>query len=616
MNDNSPDTNLLEVLKKSLALFKKSDQKKLAWITAIQILLSALDLVGVVIIGLISALAVNAITVGTPGNRLASFLAVLQIDGLTPQIQASILAITATTILVLKTLISLTLTKRSLYFVNLKAANLSTHLIRKFLNRPLQEIQQNTMYQSLYNLTTGVQAIGTGIIACSISMIADFALLVVLLVVLVIVDPIVAITSVSVFTFAGLLLYKLIQVRAQTIGSETASLSVENSNSIIEIFEGYREAVVRDRRTFYANKIGIERVNLAKLNAENAFLPQVSKYVLEIAIVLTGLLVSGLQFITNDAYRAVGVISIFMAASSRMGPAFLRIQQSAITFRTSLGLAQPTLQLIDELKNVVELETYPDGVAQHAQFEHQGFVPDIVIKNLTVNYPGKPNPAISDLNMVVKSGSVVALVGSSGAGKSTLVDCLLGILKPTRGSVMISGRDSLDAIRSWPGSIGYVPQQVFISRGTVLENVALGYDIAEVDEQRVSECLSRVQLLDYFESLPEALQSKLGDFGSGMSGGQRQRLGIARALYTNPKLLILDEATSALDGQTESEVSKAIQDLKGEVTLILVAHRLSTVRSADQVHFLSAGNLVTSGTFDEVRAAVPEFDQQAKLMGL
>ena len=278
MNDKSSNTNILEVLKKSLALFKKSDQKKLAWITAIQILLSALDLVGVVIIGLISALAVNAITVGTPGNRLASFLAVLQIDGLTPQLQASILAIIATTILVLKTLISLTLTKRSLYFVNLKAANLSTHLIKKFLNRPLQEIQQNTMYQSLYNLTTGVQAIGTGIIACSISMIADFALLVVLLVVLVIVDPIVAITSVSVFTFAGLLLYKLIQVRAQTIGSETAALSVENSNSIIEIFEGYREAVVRNRRTFYANKIGIERVNLAKLSAENAFLPQVSKY--------------------------------------------------------------------------------------------------------------------------------------------------------------------------------------------------------------------------------------------------------------------------------------------------------------------------------------------------
>jgi ABC-type multidrug transport system fused ATPase/permease subunit len=616
MNDKPTNTNTLEVLKKSLALFKKSDRKKLAWITAVQVFLSALDLMGVVIIGIISALAVNAITVGTPGNRLSSFLALLQIDALSPQLQASILAITATLILVLKTLTSLTLTKKSLYFVNLKAANLSTHLIRKFLNRPLQEIQQNTMYQSLYNLTTGVQAIGTGIIASAISMIADFALLVVLFVVLVLVDPIVAITSVSVFTLAGLLLFKLIHVRAQTIGRRTADLSVENNNSIIEIFEGFREAVVKNRRTFYADKIGIERINLAKLNAENAFLPQVSKYVLEIAIVLTGLLVSSLQFITNDAYRAVGVISIFMAASSRMGPAVLRIQQSAITFRTSLGMAQPTLQLIDDLKNVVELESSSEGVAEDAQFEHQGFVPDIVIENLTVGYPGKLNPAISDLSMVVKPGSVVALVGSSGAGKSTLVDCLLGILKPAKGSVLISGRDSLDAIRTWPGSIGYVPQQVFISRGTVLENVALGYDIAEVDETRVSDCLSRVQLLDYFQSLPDALQSKLGDFGSGMSGGQRQRLGIARALYTNPKLLILDEATSALDGQTESEVSKAIHDLKGQVTLILVAHRLSTVRSADQVHFLSAGRLVTSGTFEEVRAAVPEFDQQAKLMGL
>lgn len=210
----------------------------------------------------------------------------------------------------------------------------------------------------------------------------------------------------------------------------------------------------------------------------------------------------------------------------------------------------------------------------------------------------------------------MAIVGLSGAGKSTLVDCMLGILEPSSGEVLISGRKPLDSINRWPGAIGYVPQKVFIANGTVLENVALGFNPLQVSEDRVRECLAKVKLLDFVESLPHGLATELGDFGSRLSGGQRQRLGIARALYTNPKLLILDEATSSLDGQTEKDVSRAIEELGGGVTVILVAHRLSIVRSASQIHYLSAGVLEYSGSFEEVRAEVPDFDRQAKLMGL
>lgn len=604
------------VLKQSLSLLTKKDKKKLSYIAAVQIFLNALDLIGVVIIGLVTVLAVSALTTGVPGNRLSTVLKILHIDTLTPQNQAAILGLTAALILVLKTLLSLTLTRKSLIFLNLKTAELSSQLVRKFLNRPLQDIQQNTMYQSLYNLTAGVQAIGNGIIATSLAVVSDFALLMFLFVGLMFVDAAVALISMSLLILTGLVMYKLVQVRAQRIGVRTASLSVQNNNTIIEVFEGYRQAVVRNRRSHYAIRIGQERVEIAVLNAESAFLPQVNKYVLEIVIVLGGLLISGLQFLTNDAYKAVGVLSIFLAASSRMGPAVLRIQQSVLTFRTSIGMAQPTLDLIEELRFVNGIEMRPAIDAISPSTNYISFSPNIIIRNLSVNYPGKLSPAISELSMIVNSGTVAAIVGSSGAGKSTLVDCLLGILSPSEGSVQISGLDSLDAIRKWPGAIGYVPQEAFISGGSVLENVALGFDISEISREQVLECLSKVQLLDFIETLPNGVDTKLGDFGSRMSGGQRQRLGIARALYTNPKLLILDEATSAMDGQTESEISKAIQNLKGEITLILVAHRLSTVKSADQVHYIDAGKLIKSGTFEEVRKAVPDFDVQAKLMGL
>jgi len=303
-----PKSKTAQVIKQSLSLLNQRDKRKLSYISAIQIFLNALDLIGVVIIGLVTVLAVSALSGGVPGNRLSAVLKFLNIYNLSPQYQAAILGLTSALILVVKTLLSLTLTRKSLFFLNLKTAELSSQLVRKFLNRPLQDIQQNTMYQSLYNLTTGVQAIGNGIIATSLAVISDLALLIFLFVGLMFVDITVALISISMLVITGFVMYKIVQVRAQRIGARTATLSVQNNNTIIEVFEGYRQAVVRNRRYFYAKKIGDERLELAELTAENAFLPQVSKYVLEIVVVLGGFLISGLQFLTNDAYKAVGIL--------------------------------------------------------------------------------------------------------------------------------------------------------------------------------------------------------------------------------------------------------------------------------------------------------------------
>jgi ATP-binding cassette subfamily C protein len=193
---------------------------------------------------------------------------------------------------------------------------------------------------------------------------------------------------------------------------------------------------------------------------------------------------------------------------------------------------------------------------------------------------------------------------------------LLGVLNPNSGEIRISGELINDVVSKWPGSISYVPQEVAVINGSVRENIILGFADSQEYDRQVWRCLETANLEQYVEELPQGLDTQIGDSGLILSGGQRQRLGIARALFTNPKLLVLDEATSALDGKSELDVSDAIYALKGAMTVVLIAHRLSTVRQADMVIYLDHGDLIAAGTFDQVRLEVPDFDQQAKLMGL
>jgi ABC-type multidrug transport system fused ATPase/permease subunit len=217
---------------------------------------------------------------------------------------------------------------------------------------------------------------------------------------------------------------------------------------------------------------------------------------------------------------------------------------------------------------------------------------------------------------VVQPGDFIALRGALGAGKTTLVDCLLGILDPDKGKVLISNEPPLYAISKWPGSIAYVPQDVVVINGTIKENVAMGYPSSSYADESIWNALNVAHLDEYVNSLPDGLNSSVGDRGTKMSGGQRQRLGIARALFTKPHLLVLDEATSALDGETETRISDSIQQLRGTVTVVIIAHRLSTVKNADKVVYLKEGRVMAQGNFNEVRELVSDFDRQAKLMEL
>ena len=314
----------------------------------------------------------------------------------------------------------------------------------------------------------------------------------------------------------------------------------------------------------------------------------------------------------QDAAHAVATLSVFLAAGTRIAPAVLRVQQSALGVRASLGAAGPTLDLIDSLHNVEDLEETSDSV----ETEHLDFLPSISVENINFSYPGEESRAIDNVSFNVASGTSVAIVGSSGAGKTTLVDLLLGILKPDSGTILVSGENPKGAISKWPGAISYVPQDVMISNGTIRENIGLGYPSEFVVTELVNSAIRIAALNQYVSKLTKGIDTPIGERGVKMSGGERQRLGIARAMFTKPALLVLDEATSSLDGETEASVAEAIQELNGKITVVIIAHRLSTIVNSDLVIYLENGKLIAKGTFNEVRNQVPDFDKQAKLMGL
>lgn len=597
---------------RSLKVLPKTDRLKVVFVVFLQIGLGFLDLVGVAIIGILGALAVSGVASREPGNRVYSILSALNLEDQSVQTQATVLGLSAAVLLVAKTLISMFFTRKIIFFLSRRGAVISAGLLSKLLTQSLQNLQKKSMQENLYAITTGVSTITVGILATLVALIADTSLLLVMVAGLFVVDTTMAFSTLLVFSLIGLTLYKVMNGRAQELGSQQARLSIGHNQRIFEILGTYREAVVRNRRSYYSRQIGEERLKMADNSAEIAFMPNISKYVLELTVVIGSLAISAVQFRTQDAVHAVAVLSVFLAASTRIGPAVLRVQQGAINIKTSLGGALPTLDLIDALRNADESLDSRDEV----EINHLGFSPSISATNLSLTYLNNKIPSVSNATFEVSEGQFVAVVGTSGAGKTTLIDLILGVLTPDSGKVKISGFDPLVASAQWSGAISYVPQDVLITQASIRDNVTMGYPRIGYSEELIWDALRIAQLENFVRHLPDGLDSQVGDRGVKISGGQRQRLGIARAMFTKPKLLVLDEATSSLDGQTEADVSDAVRAMHGKVTVLMIAHRLSTVRDADLVIYMDKGVIKSIGTFEQVRREVPHFDEQARLMGL
>ena len=599
-------------LQKCFALLEPKDQQKLGIMVIVQLLLSLLDLLGVALVGILATVAINGIESKASPGKVETVLRLLQIDEFSLQKQAAILGVSAVLLLIGRTILSVIFVRRTLFFLSRRGASISSTLFSKVISQSLQGIQKHSIQEYLYSITGGVEIITLRILAQFVTLISDGSLLIVMAIALLVVDPVLALTSFLGLGLVSYSLYRMMHARARKLGLQNARTDIRSRESITEALSTYREISVKNRQSYYAKEVSDARMEIANILAENNFMPYMSKYVIESTVVVAALLISAAQFLMTDAVQAVGTLSVFLAAGTRIAPAILRLQQGAIQIQSGLGNATETLKLIDELAESTGVRNFSDAFNS----THIDFLPKVVINNLNLTYFGRIKPALSEVNLEIEPGSVAAIVGPSGAGKTSLIDVILGVVTPTTGEVLISGIDSKLAIARWPGALSYVPQDISIANRTIAENIALGFKVDEIEEAWLWEVLKIAQLEDIVRALPDGIHTKVGDRGAKLSGGKRQRLGIARALITKPQLLVLDEATSSLDSQSEMDVSDAIKELKGSVTVLMIAHRLSTVRSADQVIYMEEGEILARGTFDEVRAKIPDFNQQAKLMGL
>ena len=595
----------------AFATLNKREKLRIQLIAVTQVVLNILDLAGVLTLGALSGLALSGINSGPVIPAVKFVLNVFNIETLSFQNQAISLALISTLLLIGRTILSVFYTRRTLYFLSRVGADKSSQTVAKFLNQPLTGIRKRSSQESLFLLTNGVEILVVQVLSAFVTLVSDISLLIILFVGLVFIDVGIAFGTTFIFGVVGWVLYRLLHVKAKEIGLRNAELIVSSNESILEAINLYRETYIRSQRSYYVNRISESRKSLAKTIAEVNFMPYISKYVIETTVIVGTIAIAAVQFYLNNAAVAVATTTVFLASGTRIAPAVLRIQQGLIIIKRSEGVSIRTTELLNE---VSEFKNIAIGQAAR-DTEFHGFEPSVEIQSMSFKYPGSSENVLKDINLLINPGEFVAIVGPSGSGKTTFVDLILGILKQDTGKILISGMNQEEVINRWPGSISYVPQDIYVANSTIAANIAIGYDEAEYSTKRISDSLVMSSLDSFVDSQELGMKFNVGENGSNLSGGQRQRLGIARALYSNPKMIILDEATSALDSTTEAEISNEILKLKGQVTLVVVAHRLSTVINADRVVYLEDGEIKGIGTFQELRDQVPNFNENARIAG-
>ena len=609
---NKDNSETKATIKRILKLLTKKDKIRLQILLVFQLLSSLLDLLGIFLIGIIGSLTINGIQSKGSSPRISSILETVNLDQLSFQNQIAVLGSITGFVFIFRTLASLYFTRATLNFLAARSARISSNLIKNVLQAPFERIKHLHVQEVIYGSTFGVDSLVLRIVGSLLICIADIFLLFVILVGLTVYSVSLSITLIVIFGTVSYLSYISLSKQSYELGLENARLNVFTGAKLSEALKSYRELYVRDRIGQYSTILGQSRIGSAKTNAGAALLPNISKYTIEAAVVLGTLLIAATQFAIEDANSAITGMAVYLAAASRVAPGALRIQQGFLTVKNNIGPAQITLQIYDEFSNSFPANTDSKPV----ETSPESFKGEVSVKNINFNYADSEVSILNKISLEIKSGTMVALVGASGMGKSTFVDLILGIISPTSGEITISGVVSNNAVKKWPGAIAYVPQNISIINGTIKENITLGYLPNEISENEIKAALISAQLDEFVDSLPGKENTIITENGQNLSGGQKQKIGIARALLSNPGLIILDEATSSLDSRSEFEIMKVINNLRNKVTLIIVAHRLSTVKDADQIIYFGANTHVVAANFTDLANNVADFKEQASLLGL
>lgn len=497
-----------------------------------------------------------------------------------------------------------------LKFVTRQQIELSTRLFRAYMTRPYTfHLSQNTA-GLLRNLSSEIPRVFANILVPGMQLIAEVAVVLLVGMLILIVEPVPSILAMSFLLLSSYAIYSFYRRRITREGEIRQHHYAKQLQQIQEALGGVKEIRMLGREEYFEKSYQHHLVPYVRSLQFLGFAQRIPPLVIE-SVVVAGLMlliwvIAGRE---GNLSSVLPTLSLFAVAAFRLMPSTNRI----LTATSKIRFAVPALTVVHEdLEFVVhhdpEVVSAPEVSGDRIVLTRQ-----ITMENVHFKYPGASAPSLKGINLTLPKGEVVAFVGPSGAGKTTAVDLLLGLLTPTIGKVSVDGTDINTNLASWQSNIGYVPQTLFLSDDSVKRNIAFGVPISEISEERVRAAIEAAQLESWIASLPQGLETSVGERGVRISGGQRQRLGIARALYHEPEILVMDEATAELDSHTESEIMSAIDQLVGAKTVVFIAHRLGTIQKCTRLYFLQDGLLSDSGSFEDLVHRNSEFRTVAGL---
>ena len=592
------------------------ERSKWYFLTGLRALLSLLDLAGILAIGFVVTSTAIFLTSGSDPNRVLEF-AGLQIPAVTaqtlPWVSAAVLVL-----FLAKALFSVLLTKRSAFFVATVEARAARTIAEIGFGGDLEDARKRSREEMMYAIQAGSPHAFNSLLNAVNTLLSEAVLFLLICVGFLFVDPLATLAAVLYFGLIAFVMQYFVGSLMTKAGQIAAEGAVAANTAISDLLSVFRELLVLGKRANYIDGIYKARADAANSAANQHYLSGMPRYIIEAALLVGVALFVLAQALAGDIVRSAATIAVFLSGGFRLTAALLPLQNALLTINSVLPSARTAheiLALAAGHEAPVRLKKISEADA--SEF-HEGFNLNspigIKLRDVSFSYPDADQPALKNASFEVEPGAQVALMGPSGAGKSTIADLLCGVLNPTSGTIVRSdsanGEDGFEAL----GRVSYVPQRPGLVSGTILDNVALAESHDEVNREQALEALQLANLAKLILELPDGLDTPLGKLQDGLSGGQMQRLGLARALYTKPGLLIMDEATSALDAESEAEIQKTLDSMRGKVTVVLIAHRLNTIQHADKVILVEDGQVKDSGTFKELISRNPSVERVVDLM--
>ncbi|WP_251549852.1 ABC transporter ATP-binding protein [Neobacillus muris] len=580
----------MDTIKKLLKLFDKKDKKKLILIFAMMIVAALFETIGIgLIIPIVGILTNPKIIHEQP---VLSFI-------------YRMFNFPSTSIFIVFSVIFLLLVfvLKNLYlffynFVQMKVnlnqkVKLSSRLFKEYLTKPFTFHIQRNSAQLLRNVNNEVSRVFNGLVIAGFQLFTELLAITFILVLLLTQAPLATMTATILLGGSVLLFFKFFRKKINYLGKEQQKVSSEMIKWVNQGLGASKEVIVSGKEDFFIKAY----TRQSQISANNSrymsmldLLPRLFIETLMVTVVLVTMLI--IVFEGLNTTQLVSTMALFAMAAFRLMPSINRV----IGLITTIRYSKPALVVVyEDLFENKGTALYKGNTRLGAKLldtNRRVFTDSIKLQGVSFRYPNQREYSVADVSLTIPIGQSVAIIGESGAGKTTLVDIILGLFQPENGCVLVDGKNLFEQKAMWQRKIGYIPQTIYLSDDTIRSNVAFGIEEGKIDDDEVWRALEQAQLKDFVESLPDLLETKVGERGVRLSGGQRQRIGIARALYHNPEILFMDEATSALDNETEKEIMKAIDGLRGEKTMIIIAHRLSTIENCDIVFKLNKGRLV------------------------